>query len=90
MIKVNGGKAELIGSDETLGRELAYLIGLYRSRVSCQGHSDVFVGDILDNILSDAKVYDLERLRSEARAQADSERLGGCRRGDVEPCITMG
>lgn len=84
MIKVDGGKVVLGGSDGLLLKELSYLVAMIEIRMEAQGkYLPSQVRDASENAVLNAKQYSLEDLRSDARMALDEECLRRSR-----PCIT--
>ena len=68
MIKVDGGKVILDGSDGLLLKELSYLVAMLEIRMVAQGqYLPSQVRDASENAVLNAKQYSLEDLRSDAR-----------------------
>lgn len=75
MIKVDGGKVILDGSDGLLLKELSYLVAMLEIRMVAQGqYLPSQVRDALENAVLNAKQYSLEDLRSDARMALEGER----------------
>lgn len=76
MIKVDGGKVTLDGSDGLLLKELSYLIAMIEIRMEAQGkYLPSQVRDASENAVLNAKQYSLEDLRTDARMALDEEHL---------------
>ena len=84
MIKVDGGKAVLDGSDGLLLKELSYLVAMIEIRMEAQGkYLPSQVRDALENAVMNAKQYSLDNLRSDSKMASEEWRLRRKR-----PCIT--
>lgn len=81
MIKVDGARIELAGSDIVLEKELSYLIGTMQSRIASKGYDDRQVDAITGKAYTDAKLYTLEYLRSEAQMRVEAEGISRRREG---------
>lgn len=75
MIKVDGGKVILDGSDGLLLKELSYLVAMLEIRMVAQGqYLPSQVRDASENAVLNAKQYSLEDLRSDAIMALEGER----------------
>lgn len=70
MIKVEGGKIELDGSDITIQKELSFLIKTFHSRIASRGNGALNADEMIDTAVTDASLYTLDYLRSESRMYA--------------------
>lgn len=75
MISVNGEKIVLEGSKEVLRAETAYMLSILRSRLYSQGYGPGTVNNEISMITTAAQVFSPDRLRSDAKMIAESERL---------------
>ncbi len=75
MINVKGGEIRITGRDETVKSELALVIGMVHSRLNARGYADDRVETFIREAVADAKLYDLDRLRMEARVHESAERF---------------
>lgn len=75
MINVKGGEIRITGRDETVKSELSLVIGMVHSRLNARGHNDEWVDRFIRDAIADAKLYDLDKLRMEARAHESAERF---------------
>ena len=84
MIKVDGEKVILDGSDGLLLKELSYLIAMVEIRMESQGkYLPSQVRDASENAVMNAKQYSLDNLRSDSKMASEEWRLRRKR-----PCIT--
>ena len=77
MIRVEGMTAVLEGSEAVLKKELAYLLGVFRSRILSTGREEATAISIIEEAVSDARNIPLDELRSDSRMTAEAARLSG-------------
>lgn len=74
MIMIDGRQAKLEGSNALLKAELAVAIAQIRSRILSMGIAEEVADKLTRDAVADAKVYELDQLKSEAQMYADAER----------------
>lgn len=74
MILIDGRKAELEGSNALLKAELAVAIAQIRIRILSMGIAEEVADKLTGEAAADAKVYELDHLKSEAQIYADAEK----------------
>jgi hypothetical protein len=81
MIKVDGSKITLDGTDDVLVHELSFLLGTFRSRLASRGENSRYTDHLIDKAVCNASLYSVDYLRADARMYADSYKLQGARMG---------
>lgn len=74
MILIDGRKVKLEGSNALLKAELAVAIAQIRSRILSMGIAEEVADKLTGEAVADAKMYELDHLKSEAQMYANAER----------------